>query len=47
MYDQDDEQYADDDREEITIDLWQEACWIVISSYFDEKGFVAIPECHV
>ena len=20
--------------------LWQEACWIVISSYFDEKGLV-------
>ena len=26
--------------EEITRDLWQEACWIVISSYFDEKGLV-------
>ena len=24
----------------ITQDLWQEACWIVISSYFDEKGLV-------
>lgn len=22
------------------MDLWQEACWIVISSYFDEKGLV-------
>ena len=21
-------------------ELWQEACWIVISSYFDEKGLV-------
>jgi DNA-directed RNA polymerase II subunit RPB2 len=20
--------------------MWQEACWIVISSYFDEKGLV-------
>lgn len=34
MYDQDDE------SDEITMDLWQEACWIVISSYFDEKGLV-------
>ncbi len=24
----------------ITTDLWQEASWIVISSYFDEKGLV-------
>nr|XP_034315896.1 DNA-directed RNA polymerase II subunit RPB2-like [Crassostrea gigas] len=31
---------ADDDGDEITADLWQEACWIVISSYFDEKGLV-------
>uniref|UniRef100_A0A665TWF5 DNA-directed RNA polymerase subunit beta n=1 Tax=Echeneis naucrates TaxID=173247 RepID=A0A665TWF5_ECHNA len=28
------------DDDEITPDLWQEACWIVISSYFDEKGLV-------
>lgn len=26
--------------DEISPDLWQEACWIVISSYFDEKGLV-------
>uniref|UniRef100_A0A8C2WSA1 DNA-directed RNA polymerase subunit beta n=2 Tax=Perciformes TaxID=8111 RepID=A0A8C2WSA1_CYCLU len=32
-------QYEEDD-DEITPDLWQEACWIVISSYFDEKGLV-------
>lgn len=41
--------YADDpdaspprspDDNEISPDLWQEACWIVISSYFDEKGLV-------
>ena len=32
--------YEDDDGDEITPDLWQEACWIVISSYFDEKGLV-------
>lgn len=31
---------GDDDSDEITPDLWQEACWIVISSYFDEKGLV-------
>jgi DNA-directed RNA polymerase II subunit RPB2 len=30
----------DDENDEITMDLWQEACWIVISSYFDEKGLV-------
>ncbi|VDQ12457.1 unnamed protein product, partial [Trichobilharzia regenti] len=29
------EQCNEDD--EITPDMWQEACWIVISSYFDEK----------
>ncbi|XP_015770946.1 PREDICTED: DNA-directed RNA polymerase II subunit RPB2-like [Acropora digitifera] len=41
MYDPDDDAvYDDDDGEEITRDLWQEACWIVISSYFDEKGLV-------
>lgn len=40
MYEEDD-QYQDDERgTEITPDLWQEACWIVISSYFDEKGLV-------
>lgn len=32
--------YGDDEGEEITPDLWQEACWIVISSYFEEKGLV-------
>lgn len=26
--------------EEIGEELWQEACWIVISSYFEEKGLV-------
>ena len=30
----------DDESDEITLELWQEACWIVISSYFDEKGLV-------
>ena len=28
---------TEEDGDEITQDLWQEACWIVISSYFDEK----------
>ncbi|XP_070541603.1 DNA-directed RNA polymerase II subunit RPB2 isoform X2 [Ptychodera flava] len=40
MYDPDEEVYEEDESEEITPDLWQEACWIVISSYFDEKGLV-------
>lgn len=30
----------DSDHDEITPDIWQEGCWIVISSYFDEKGLV-------
>lgn len=41
MYDPDDDGgYGEDEGEEITPDLWQEACWIVISSYFEEKGLV-------
>lgn len=40
MYDRDDEYAEEEDGDEITSDLWQEACWIVISSYFDEKGLV-------
>ncbi|KAJ7392483.1 DNA-directed RNA polymerase II subunit RPB2 [Desmophyllum pertusum] len=41
MYDPDDDVgYGEEEGEEITRDLWQEACWIVISSYFDEKGLV-------
>lgn len=32
--------YDNDESDEITSDLWLEACWIVISSYFDEKGLV-------
>ncbi|XP_025093767.1 DNA-directed RNA polymerase II subunit RPB2 [Pomacea canaliculata] len=41
MYSQEEEMYShDDDSDEITTELWQEACWIVISSYFDEKGLV-------
>ncbi|XP_014315654.1 DNA-directed RNA polymerase II subunit RPB2 isoform X3 [Myotis lucifugus] len=40
MYDADEDMQYDEDDDEITPDLWQEACWIVISSYFDEKGLV-------
>uniref|UniRef100_A0A0B7BIN2 DNA-directed RNA polymerase n=1 Tax=Arion vulgaris TaxID=1028688 RepID=A0A0B7BIN2_9EUPU len=42
MYGQDEAEMfdQDDETDEITMDLWQEACWIVISSYFDEKGLV-------
>lgn len=39
MYD-DEEQLDDEESLEINSELWQEACWIVISSYFDEKGLV-------
>ncbi len=28
------------DSEEIPNEIWQEACWIVISAYFEEKGLV-------
>ncbi|KAF7636999.1 DNA-directed RNA polymerase subunit beta [Meloidogyne graminicola] len=30
----------DDEEDEISAELWQEACWVVISAYFDEKGLV-------
>jgi len=30
----------EEDAEEISHELWQEACWIVINAYFDEKGLV-------
>jgi DNA-directed RNA polymerase II subunit RPB2 len=26
--------------QEISDELWQEACWIVINAYFDDKGLV-------
>jgi len=29
-----------DDSDDIDPSLWQEACWLVISSYFNEKGLV-------
>ncbi|CAG0906207.1 unnamed protein product [Cyprideis torosa] len=40
--DEEPDQYGFDDEEtdEISSELWQEACWIVINSYFDEKGLV-------
>lgn len=34
------ENYEEENDEEISHELWQEACWIVINSYFDEKGLV-------
>ena len=30
----------DEESEEIATEIWQEACWIVISAYFEEKGLV-------
>lgn len=32
--------YEEEEGDDLIADLWQEACWIVISSYFDEKGLV-------
>ena len=29
-----------DESEEISSEIWQEACWTVISAYFEEKGLV-------
>lgn len=34
------ENYEEENDDEISHELWQEACWIVINSYFDEKGLV-------
>ena len=34
------EHIEEEDGEEISSELWQEACWIVINAYFDEKGLV-------
>lgn len=36
----DQSQLENEDDTEITTELWQEACWTVISSYFEEKGLV-------
>lgn len=32
--------FEEEDAEDISHELWQEACWIVINAYFDEKGLV-------
>ncbi|KAK4336736.1 hypothetical protein RND71_044136 [Anisodus tanguticus] len=40
MLEIDQDNYIDEEENDITPDLWQEACWVVISSYFDEKGLV-------
>ena len=34
------ENFEEENEEEISHELWQEACWIVINAYFDEKGLV-------
>jgi hypothetical protein len=41
MYEAEEDNYAheEEESEEIQNELWQEACWIVISSYFEEKGY--------
>ncbi|KAH7727814.1 dna-directed rna polymerase [Aphelenchoides avenae] len=43
-YDEDGEEQEEaveqDEDDEISPELWQEACWVVISAYFDEKGLV-------
>ena len=33
--------------EEISKKIWQEACWIVISAYFDEKGEIFLRDLAV
>ncbi|PIO58242.1 RNA polymerase Rpb2, domain 2, partial [Teladorsagia circumcincta] len=35
-----DQEIEEEDNEEISSEQWQEACWVVISAYFDEKGLV-------
>jgi len=41
MYEQDEEYMEEgEEGEEISNEIWQEACWIVISAYFEEKGLV-------
>nr|CDJ94306.1 RNA polymerase domain containing protein [Haemonchus contortus] len=35
-----DQEVDEEDNEEISSEQWQEACWVVISAYFDEKGLV-------
>ena len=40
MMDDENDMFDEGDNAEIAPDLWQEACWVVISSYFDEKGLV-------
>ncbi len=48
MYEQEDD-YAEEgeDSEEISNEIWQEACWIVISAYFDEKGEILLRDLAV
>ena len=43
MY-QEEEDYMEegDESEEISNEIWQEACWTVISAYFEEKGEILL-----
>ena len=44
MYEPEDDYMEEgDESEEISNEIWQEACWTVISAYFEEKGKV---QCH-
>lgn len=36
----------EDNNEEIPNEIWQEACWIVISAYFEEKGEILLTLIH-
>ena len=39
MYEPEDDYMEEgDESEEISNEIWQEACWTVISAYFEEKG---------
>ena len=41
MYEPEDDYMEEgDESEEISNEIWQEACWTVISAYFEEKGKV-------
>ncbi|EGT51955.1 CBN-RPB-2 protein [Caenorhabditis brenneri] len=46
MYEDDDMPHVpmdgeyEEETDEISAEAWQEACWVVISAYFDEKGLV-------
>uniref|UniRef100_A0A0K0CZ74 DNA-directed RNA polymerase subunit beta n=1 Tax=Angiostrongylus cantonensis TaxID=6313 RepID=A0A0K0CZ74_ANGCA len=35
-----DQEMTEEDPDEISSEQWQDACWVVISAYFEEKGLV-------